>query len=137
MEERTLVLIKPDGVRSGHIGEIISRFENKNFTIEQLKVTNVTDEKLKQHYFDKVNEPYFPTMSNYMKEGPIVAMVIKGTSVISCVRKISGSTSPAEAAPGTIRGDFGRLWEDGTVRNVMHSSDSVESAEREIKIWFE
>lgn len=135
-EERTLILIKPDGVSQGHIGEIISRIENKRFEIKNLKITEVTDDKLKQHYADKVDKPYFPNMEAYMKEGPIVAMVVSGMNVISTLHHLAGATNPDEAAPGTIRGDFGRSWDDGTTRNVIHSSDSVESAEREIKIWF-
>ncbi|GKQ42959.1 nucleoside-diphosphate kinase [Companilactobacillus sp. RD055328] len=135
-EERTLILIKPDGVSQGHVGDIITRIENKRYTIEQLKVINVTEDELRNHYIDKIDKPYFPDMMKYMQEGPIVAMVISGTNVIKAMRQMAGATMPDEALPGTIRGDFGRSWNAGATKNVVHSSDSVESAEREIAIWF-
>ncbi|MBM7544726.1 nucleoside-diphosphate kinase [Weissella beninensis] len=135
-EERTLILVKPDGVNQGHIGEVITRLERKGYQIEALKVTQATDAQLRQHYIDKVDKPFFPEIESYMHEGPIVALVASGTNVISVFRRMAGQTNPSQAAFGTIRGDFGRDWPDGLIRNVVHSSDSVESAEREIKIWF-
>ncbi|AIG65575.1 nucleoside-diphosphate kinase [Weissella tructae] len=135
-EQSTLILVKPDGVSQGHIGEIISRLEHKGYRIDQLKVTKATDDILKQHYHDKVDKPYFGEITQYMQEGPIVAIVASGTNVIPVFRKMAGNTNPDEAAFGTIRGDFGRDWPDGILRNVVHSSDSPETAAREIGIWF-
>ncbi|MBS0949401.1 nucleoside-diphosphate kinase [Weissella minor] len=135
-QERTLILIKPDGVALGHIGEVITRIERKGYQIQDLKVTHATDELLAQHYADKVDQPFYPKMSRYMQEGPIVAMVVSGVNVVPGFRRLAGATSPGEADFGTIRGDFGREWEDGVLRNVVHSSDSEEAAEREIGIWF-
>ncbi|MGR3742054.1 nucleoside-diphosphate kinase [Companilactobacillus sp. DQM5] len=136
MSERTLILVKPDGVNRGFIGNIISRIENKGFLIEKMKMMMATDDKLRLHYKDKINKSYFPQMVSYMKEGPIIAIVVNGTDVIKTIRTMTGATMPNEASPGTIRGDLGRIWEDGITRNVIHSSDSHESAEREISIWF-
>ena len=132
-EERTLILVKPDGVSQGHIGEVITRLERKGYRIEALKVTNATRAQLDQHYEDKVDKPFYPEMVKYMQEGPIAA----GISVVSVFRRMAGKTNVSEADFGTIRGDFGREWCDGIIRNVVHSSDSVEHAEREIAIWFE
>lgn len=135
-EERTLILIKPDGVVAGHIGEIIARIERKGYQIAALKVTKATDEKLKAHYSEKINQPYFGDIESYMKEGPLVAMIATGVNIIQAFHKMAGKTNPTEAAPGTIRGDFGHESTDGNLRNVVHSSDSVAAAEEEIKIWF-
>ncbi|AUJ29673.1 MAG: nucleoside-diphosphate kinase [Liquorilactobacillus hordei] len=134
--ERTLILVKPDGVSAGHVGEIITRIERKGYKIESLKVTMATDEKLRAHYSDKVDKPYFGEIESYMKEGPIVAIVASGINIIDAFHNMAGKTNPTLAAPGTIRGDFGCEWEDGNLRNVVHSSDGVETAEDEIKIWF-
>lgn len=135
-EERTLILVKPDGVSQGHIGEVITRLERKGYHIEALKVTTASQQKLAQHYADKVDKPFFSDIVQYMQEGPIVAIIASGTHVVSVFRRMAGKTNPSEADFGTIRGDFGRDWEDGIIRNVVHSSDSVENAEREINIWF-
>lgn len=134
--ERTLILIKPDGVSAGHIGEIITRIERKGYKIEKLKVTLATDEQLKQHYIDKVDKPYFSEIESYMKEGPIVAIVASGINIIEAFHNMAGKTNPTLAAPGTIRGDFGCEWEDGNLRNIVHSSDKEISAKKEINIWF-
>ncbi|MDG3062568.1 nucleoside-diphosphate kinase [Lacticaseibacillus casei] len=135
-EEQTLVLVKPDGVANGHIGEVITRIERRGFTIEALKVTQATTAQLHQHYAALVDKPFFPKVERFMTSGPLVAMVVSGFNVIEAVRKMTGATNPGDAAPGTIRGDFGREWADQTIRNVIHSSDSEESARREIPIWF-
>lgn len=134
--QQTLILVKPDGVSQGHIGEIISRIEHKGYRIDALKVTQATDELLAEHYADKVNKPYHPDMKSYMQEGPIVAIVASGVEIISVFRRMAGATNPSEAAFGTIRGDFGREYADDKLRNVVHSSDSPEAAQREMKIWF-
>ena len=136
-EERTLVLIKPDGVARGLMGEVFSRLERKGYKITSLLMTEATEEQLRRHYAEKVNAPDFPEILEYMTSGPLVAMVVTGTNIVKNFRAMAGVTNPSEAAPGTIRGDYGRDWEDGAVRNIVHSSDSVENAEREISIWFE
>ncbi|GKT03011.1 nucleoside-diphosphate kinase [Furfurilactobacillus sp. WILCCON 0119] len=136
-EERTLILVKPDGVEGGHVGQIITRLEQHEYGLSALKVvTKATDAQLRQHYADKVDEPYFPGLVAYMQSGPIVAMVVSGTNIISEFRRMAGATNPGEAAIGTIRGDFGREWNDGAIRNVVHSSDSEAAASRETAIWF-
>lgn len=135
-QERTLILVKPDGVSQGHIGEVITRLERKGYQIEALKVTYATRAQLDQHYQDKIDKPFYPEMVKYMQEGPIVAIIASGISVVDVFRRMAGQTNVLEADFGTIRGDFGRQWSDGVMRNVVHSSDSVEHAEREIGIWF-
>ena len=135
-EEQTLVLVKPDGVAQGHIGEVITRIERRGFTIEALKVTQATSAQLHQHYAALVDKPFFPKIERFMTSGPLVAMIVSGFNVIEAVRTMTGATNPGDAAPGTIRGDFGREWADQTSRNVIHSSDSEASAQREIPIWF-
>ncbi|KRM56103.1 nucleoside-diphosphate kinase [Lacticaseibacillus sharpeae] len=135
-EERTLILVKPDGVATGHIGDVISRLERRRFTIDALKVVNASTEQLRTHYQQLVGKPYYPGIEKFMQSGPMVAMVASGTDIIECFHKMAGSTNPTEAAIGTIRGDFGRAWGPGPIKNVVHSSDSADSAEREIPIWF-
>lgn len=136
-EERTLLLIKPDGVRDHRVGNIISRIENRRFTIDAIKTMTADDEILKKHYSHLVDKPFFPGILKYMESGAIVALVVSGTNVINVVHKMAGATNPSEAAPGTIRGDFAREWTNKeSIHNVVHTSDSVESAEREIALWF-
>lgn len=135
-QERILILIKPDGVSLGHIGEVITRLELKGYSIDALKVTQATEAQLRQHYEKLVNKPFFKEIETYMLEGKIVAMIASGTHVIDVFHRMAGATDPSEAAFGTIRGDLGREWPDGLLRNVVHSSDSIENAEKEIKIWF-
>ena len=95
-----------------------------------------TENKLRQHYADKVNEPYFAGLMSYMTEGPIVGIIVAGTNVVKAIHRMAGATNPVEAAWGTIRGDFGREWSDGNLRNVVHTSDNPANAKREIEIWF-
>lgn len=135
-DEYTLVLVKPDGVKTRHIGDIITRIERKGYRIEALKMINATEEDLKKHYSDKIDKPFWPEILNYMMEGPIVGMVVSGTNVVEAIHNMAGATNPGKAEWGTIRGDFGREWPDGVLRNVIHTSDTVESARREIGIWF-
>jgi nucleoside-diphosphate kinase len=136
MTERTLVLVKPDGVAEGHIGEVLTRLERRGYTFEALKLLQATEAQLREHYDDKVDKPFFPGLVNYMTSGPIVGIVVSGTDVVRAFRTMAGVTNPTDAQPGTIRGDFGRDRGDGSIQNVVHSSDSPEHAEREIKIWF-
>ena len=135
-DEYTLVLVKPDGVKTRHIGDIITRIERKGYNIEALKMIEPSEEKLRQHYFDKVDKPFFPELLEYMTEGPIVGIVVSGTNVIQEIHNMACATNPGEAEWGTIRGDYGREWPDGNLRNIIHTSDNVNSASREIDIWF-
>lgn len=115
---------------------MITRLELKGYSIDALKVTQATEAQLQQHYEKLVNKPFFKEIETYMLEGKIVAMIASGTHVIDVFHRMAGATDPSEAAFGTIRGDLGREWPDGLLRNVVHSSDSIENAEKEIKIWF-
>ncbi|MDP9800340.1 nucleoside-diphosphate kinase [Arcanobacterium wilhelmae] len=133
---RTLILLKPDAVRRHLAGEILARIERKGYTIDSLKMLTASAEQLAAHYAEHVDKPFYASMAAYMSSGPIVAAVISGERVIEGVRSLSGATDPTSAAPGTIRGDFGRDWGTEAIENLIHSSDSLESAEREIAVWF-
>lgn len=132
MIERTLVLVKPDGVRRGLIGEVISRFERKGFRIVAMKMLRMTRQQAEQFYSVHADKPFFRDLVEFMTSGPIVAMVIEGESAISVVRNMIGSTDGRKAAPGTIRGDFSLSVQE----NVVHASDSQESYEREYRVIF-
>ncbi len=134
--ERTLVLIKPDGVKRNLIGEIISRCERKGYKVVDLKLTNPSREVLAAHYAEHEGKSFYEPLMEFMSSGPVVAIDLEGQRVIEGFRSIAGSTEPTAAAPGTIRGDLGRDWGTTVVQNLVHGSDSVESAERELKIWF-
>ena len=136
MAEETLVLVKPDAVKHGHIGEIITMFEHKKYTIKQLKVVQATKEQLREHYAHLVGEPFYPGIEGFMMDGPLVAMVVEGNGVVHAAHILAGATNPEDAAPGTIRGLYARTWDDKIIRNAVHTSDSIENAKREIKIWF-
>ena len=130
MSERTLILVKPDGVERGLIGQILSRFESKGYTIEKLKMLQPTKELLAQHYAEHEGKPFYQSLVDFMVSGPVVAAVLSGERVIEGVRSMLGTSDPTLAAPGTIRGDLGRDWGDS-----VHASDSPASAEREIALW--
>lgn len=130
--EKTFAMIKPDAVQRGLVGTIITRYEQKGLRVAAMKVMQVTDEIAKQHYAEHVEKPFFPGLLSYITSGPVVALVLEGKNAVAEVRKLNGATNPLEAACGTIRGDFAQ--EMG--RNVVHGSDSVESANREIAIYF-
>ena len=130
--ERTFVMVKPDGVQRNLVGPIISRFEKKGFKLVGLKLMQLDETAAKQHYAEHVEKPFFPGLLEYITSGPVVPMVWEGTGVVEEARKMMGKTNPKDAAPGTIRGDFG--IEIG--RNVIHGADSVESAQREMAIYF-
>ena len=134
--ERTLVLIKPDGVKRNLIGEIIARCERKGYKVVELKMTTPTRELLAAHYEEHEGKSFYEPLMEFMSSGPVVAIALEGQRVIEGFRSIAGSTEPTAAAPGTIRGDLGRDWGTTVVQNLVHGSDSVESAERELKIWF-
>lgn len=130
--ERSLVLIKPDGVEKRLIGQIIAIYEKKGLNIIALKMIKPTKEIAENHYLEHKDKPFFKELVNFLTRGNVCAMIIEGDNVVKTVRKINGSTDPAEAEMGTIRGQFALSKSE----NIVHASDSVESAEREIKIWF-
>lgn len=131
-EEKTFIAVKPDGVRRGLVGEVIKRFEHKGFKLIAMKMLNVTKEMAEAHYAEHKGKPFYPRLIAYLQSGPIVAMVWKGFDVIKGARVLMGSTTPNEAQVGTIRADFAQVKE----YNIVHGSDSPESAEREINIYF-
>jgi nucleoside-diphosphate kinase len=130
--ELTFIMIKPDGVQRGLIGDIISRFEKKGFFLKALKLIQVERSFAEKHYSDLSTKPFFGALVEYIISGPVVAMVWQGKGVVATGRKIIGATNPAQSEPGTIRGDF--CIE--VSRNVIHGSDAVESAQKEIALWF-
>ncbi|XP_020811027.1 nucleoside diphosphate kinase [Drosophila serrata] len=131
-KERTFIMVKPDGVQRGLVGKIIERFEQKGFKLVALKFTWASKELLEKHYADLSARPFFPGLVNYMNSGPVVPMVWEGLNVVKTGRQMLGATNPADSLPGTIRGDF--CIQVG--RNIIHGSDAVESAEKEIALWF-
>lgn len=130
--ERTFIAIKPDGVQRGLINSILGRFENRGYKLVGIKLVQPTESLLREHYDDLQSKPFFPSLLSYMLSGPVLATVWEGKDVVKQGRAILGATNPLQSAPGTIRGDF--AIEVG--RNVCHGSDSVESAEKEIGLWF-
>ena len=131
-EQRTFIAVKPDGVKRGLVGEIISRFEKKGYKLIGMKMLDVTPELAEKHYGEHKGKPFYNRLIEYIQSGPIVAMVWKGFDVIAGSRQLMGATNPLEAQVGTIRADFALVKE----YNVVHGSDSPESAEREISIYF-
>ena len=130
--ERTFIMVKPDGVQRGLVGEIISRFEKKGFKLVGLKMDQPGKAKFEEHYSDLSSKPFFAGLVNYASSGPVVAMVWEGHNVVKTGRKMLGATRPDDSEPGTIRGDFAV----DVGRNVIHGSDSVDSANKEIDLWF-
>lgn len=136
MTERTLILVKPDGVKRGLSGEILSRIEAKGYTLEAVELRLATAELLAQHYEEHVGKPFYDPLVEFMLSGPALAIVAEGDRVIEGFRSLAGVTDPTVAPPGTIRGDLGRQWPTKALQNLVHGSDSPESAAREIGIWF-
>ena len=134
--QRTLVLIKPDGVQRNLVGEILARIEAKGYTLDALELRAATPELLAQHYAEHEGKPFYGPLVEFMLSGPVVAAVVRGDRVIEGFRSIAGATDPTSAAPGSIRGDLGRDWGLQVQQNLVHGSDSPESAEREIGLWF-
>ena len=134
--ERTLILVKPDGVKRNLVGEVLSRVEAKGYTIAALKMMQADRALLVRHYAEHEGKPFFEPLVEFMMSGPIVAVVAEGNRVIEGFRKLAGVTDPTIAEPGTIRGDLARDQVTKVVQNIVHGSDSVESAEREISIFF-
>ncbi|MGB6761527.1 nucleoside-diphosphate kinase [Mycobacterium sp.] len=133
MTERTLLVIKPDGVERRLVGEIISRIERKGLTVAALEMRIVGEQLARRHYAEHDGKPFFGSLLEFITSGPLVAAIVEGPRAVAAVRQLAGATDPVEkAAPGTIRGDFGLE----TQFNLVHGSDSTESAEREIALWF-
>lgn len=131
--ERTLVLIKPDGVKRRLIGEILSRIEAKGLTIAAMQLQNVSEDRARRHYAEHEGKPFFGSLVEFITSGPVVAAIVEGPRAIAAFRQIAGGTDPVEkAAPGSIRGDLALITQD----NLVHGSDSPESAAREIGLWF-
>lgn len=130
--EKTFIMVKPDGVQRGLIGEIVTRFEKKGFQLVGAKLMTVSRELAEQHYAEHKGKPFFGELLDFITSGPVFAMVWQGKNVIATARLMMGKTNPAEALPGTIRGDFGV----NVSMNIIHGSDSPTSAEREIALWF-
>lgn len=130
--ERTYIMIKPDGVQRGLVGEIIKRFETRGFRLSAMKMKQPTKALLEEHYGDLKEKKFFPGLIEYMASGPVVCMVWTGFNAVKAGRMMLGETNPQASLPGSIRGDFCLT----TGRNIIHGSDAVESAEKEIKLWF-
>ena len=133
MTDRTLLLIKPDGVERRLVGEIIGRIERKGLTVAALEMRVVSDKLARQHYAEHDGKPFFADLLEFITSGPLVAAIVEGPRAVAAFRQIAGATDPVEkAAPGTIRGDLALITQD----NLVHGSDSPESAAREIELWF-
>jgi len=134
--EKTLILVKPDGVRRGLVGEIISRVETKGYAIDAVRMLQADAALLEKHYAEHVGKPFYEPLVEFMMSGPIVAIIASGNRVIEGFRSLAGATDPTVAAPGTIRGDLARDQGTKVMQNLVHGSDSPESAAREIAIFF-
>jgi nucleoside-diphosphate kinase len=132
VSERSLVLVKPDGVRRGLVGQILSRFEAKGFTIEAMKLQTVDKQLADQHYAEHVEKGWYPELREFITSGPLVALILSGDEAITVIRGVVGATDGRKAAPGTVRGDYSLSNQE----NLIHASDSAESAAREIALWF-
>lgn len=129
---KTFIMVKPDGVQRGLIGEVVNRFENKGFKLVGAKLMQVSDDLAKEHYKEHVERPFFGELVDFITSGPVFAMVWEGENIITTARNMIGATNPEEATPGSIRGDFGVT----VGKNIIHGSDSDESAQREINLFF-
>ena len=130
--ESTFVMVKPDGVRRGLVGEVISRLERKGMTLDKMRMLTIDDDLASRHYEEHVDKPFYGELAAFITSGPVVAMQWSGESAVVVSRTLMGTTNPAEAAPGTIRGDFGMI----ITENIVHGSDSPASAERELGLYF-
>lgn len=142
MTERTLVIVKPDGVKRNLTDEVIKRYENVGLKIVEKKIVNADSELLKKHYSAHVNKPFYRGLEKFMMSGPVVVMIIEGKDAIVKVRQVTGATNPSKAEKGTIRGDFGEDSlekadrEGRAIENIVHASGTKEEAEKEIELWF-
>ncbi|GAA2746067.1 nucleoside-diphosphate kinase [Terrabacter aerolatus] len=134
--ERSLVLVKPDGFQRGLTGEVLRRIEGKGYRLVALAVLTPTREQLAAHYAEHEGKPFYEPLVEFMSSGPVTAVVVEGQDCVKGFRSLAGATNPTDAAPGTIRGDLGRDWGTKVQQNIVHGSDSHESATREIGIWF-
>ena len=136
--EQTFFIIKPDGVKRGLVGEVLKRIERRGFKLEKLELrSTVSEDLIDQHYRDLVGKSFYPPIRQFMTSGPIIVGIISGPKIIESWRDMMGATRPEEALPGTIRGDFAKAaGENQAIQNVVHGSDSEESAKREIALWF-
>jgi nucleoside-diphosphate kinase len=134
--ERTLVLVKPDGVQRGLVGEVLARIEAKGYRLAALHLRTAERESLEAHYAEHEGKPFYEPLLEFMTSGPVVAAVVEGERCIEGFRSLAGATDPTTAAPGTVRGDLGRDWGGSVQQNLVHGSDSPQSAAREIGIWF-
>ncbi len=132
MSQKTYIMLKPDAVANKHIGEIVARFERAGLSIERMALAHVTSDQAAANYREHLGKPFYDGLISYITSGPVVKMVLAGPDAVAIARKLMGATNPKDAAPGTIRGDFGLIMD----ANVIHGSDSPESAEREIAIFF-
>jgi len=136
MTERTLVIVKPDGVERGLVGEVVKRIESKAYRLVAVDLLTPDRATLERHYAEHEGKPFFQPLVEFMSSGQVFAMVVEGDRVIAGFRSLAGATDPTVAAPGTIRGDFAREWDAPVMKNLVHGSDSEVSAAREIAIWF-
>lgn len=134
--QETLVLVKPDGVARSLTGEILRRIEAKGYSLVDIKVVQADRELLSEHYAEHRGKPFYEPLVEFMESGPIVAIRVAGNRVIEGFRALAGATDPTSAAPGTIRGDLARDWGRAVQQNLVHGSDSEESARRELELWF-
>ncbi|MQB00270.1 MAG: nucleoside-diphosphate kinase [Actinobacteria bacterium] len=130
--QQTCIMVKPDGVRRGLIGEVIRRIEHRGYRIREMKLFTVDPELAREHYAEHSEKPFFGELVSFITSGPVVAMMVEGDDAVAGMRQIMGATDPRDAAPGSIRGDLATL----ITENIVHGSDSVESAERELKLFF-
>lgn len=130
--QRTFVMVKPDGVRRGLVGEVIRRIESKGLALRELKLFTIDRDLAERHYGEHTEKPFFGELVSFITSGPVVAMVVEGPSAVSAARQIMGATNPLDAAPGSIRGDFATV----ITENIVHGSDSPESADREVGLFF-
>ena len=136
MRERTLILVKPDGVGRGLVGEVVRRVEAKGYQLVAVQLRRATPELLAEHYAEHFGKPFYQPLVDFMLSGPVVAIIAEGERVIEGFRALAGATDPTVALPGTIRGDLARDWGLAVVQNLVHGSDSAQSALREIALWF-
>ena len=132
MSESTLVLVKPDGVARGLVGEVVGRLERKGLALRRLELRTLDRATAEQHYAEHTEKPFFSELVDFITSGPLVAMLVEGDDAVTCVRTLMGATDPVQAAPGSIRGDYATIIGE----NVVHGSDSVDSAQREIGLFF-
>jgi len=130
--EHTFLMVKPDGVARGLVGEVVSRFERKGFLLQKMRMLTIDGDLARRHYAEHAEKGFFPELLEFITSGPVVAMEWSGEGAIAASRSLMGATNPADAAPGTIRGDFGTV----ITENIVHGSDGPESAERELAIFF-